>query len=161
MAEKRARMKYPAPVAALIASVFAGKPVQKILRELKVWQVWEESVGQQIAAKAKPAGIRDGVLIVKVASSAWMQQLSLMKPDIIRQLNIMAGEPVVKDIIFKSGSVAPLAKGDSAPGQKTRKLSNEEELWIREQSAIIDDPELRQVFSSLLSRHLTSNTGST
>jgi len=161
MAEKRARMKYPAPVAALIASVFAGKPVQKRLRELKVWQVWEESVGPQIAAKAKPAGIRDGVLIVKVASSAWMQQLSLMKPDIVSQLNIMAGEPVVKDILFKAGRVDPPPRGDSAPVQKARKLREEEEQWIREQASVIDDPELRQAFSSLLTRHLTSSTGST
>lgn len=161
MSEKRARMKYPAPVAALVASVFAGKPVQKRLREIKVWQVWKDSVGPQIAAKAKPAGIRDGVLVVKVASSAWMQQLSLMKPEIISQLNIMAGEQIVKDILFKAGRVDTLPEPSPAKVQISRALTKEEEEWIKEQAAVIDDPELRHSFCSLMTRHLTSSTGIT
>ena len=154
-------MKRPAPIADLIVSAFAGKPVQKRLRELKIWQVWEESVGPQIAAKAKPAGIRDGILTVKVASSPWMQQLSLMKPDIISQLNTMAGDPIVKDILFKAGRVDPLPKKTNVEKQIARSLSAEEEQWIREQAAVIDDPELRTTFCNLISRHLTSSTGNT
>lgn len=153
-------MKKPAPLTDLLASIFAGKPVEKRLRELKVWQVWAEAVGTQIAMKAKPAGIRDGILIVRVASSPWMQQLSLMKPDIISQLNSLAGEPLVKEIIFKAGRVdLPPENGAAAVSRRT--LSAEEEDWINERAAVIADPELRQTFCSLLSRHLTSSTGKT
>lgn len=161
MAEKRARMKYPAPIADLIASVFAGKPVQKRLHELKIWQVWEEAVGPQIAAKAKPAGIRDGILVVKVASSPWMQQLSLMKPEIMGQLNSMAGEQLVKEILFKAGAVAPQRKEPAASPRTPRTLRPEEEQWLQEQAAVIDDPELRRTFCSLIARHLTSSDGNT
>ncbi len=161
MAEKRARMKKPELIASLLDSVFTGKPVQKRLREIKVWQVWEEAVGSQIASKARPAGIGNGILVVKVASSPWMQQLSLMKPDIIHQLNMMAGEPLVTDIIFKSGRVDPLPGKSSVKKESCRVLSEEESAWITEQASIIADPELRQSFCTLITRHLTSSGGST
>lgn len=154
-------MKYPAPVANLIISVFAGKPVEKRLHELRIWQVWAEAVGPQIATKAKPAGIRDGILTIKVSSSSWMQQLSLMKPDIIAQLNILAGEQLVHDILFKSGRVDPLKEAPPWEKPSPRPLTKEEELWIEEKSAVLDDPELKNALCSLISRHLTSSTGRT
>ena len=36
------------------------------LREYAAWQVWDEVVGPQIAARARPARVRDGVLEVRV-----------------------------------------------------------------------------------------------
>lgn len=156
MAEKRPRMKRPTPVADLIEAVFAGKPVQKRLREMKIWQVWEEAVGQQIAAKALPAAFRDGTLTVRVTGSAWMQQLTLMKPQIIANLNEATGEPLVREIFFKQGPITRDLPESAPYTPPARDLTKAESNWIAEQSDCIVDPELRRAMESLLCRHLKS-----
>ncbi len=48
---------------------------------------WPELVGPQIAAVTKPHVVtRDEKLIVGVTSSAWMQELQLMSPMILKKL---------------------------------------------------------------------------
>ncbi len=156
MADKRQKMKRPAPLADLIAAAFAGKPVQMRLREMKIWEVWELAVGPQIAAKAMPASFRDGVLTVRVSGSAWMQQLSLMKGDIAGKLNEELGEPLVREIFFKQGSIARQPPEERPFTPPSRELTPEERSWIMEQGDQIDDPELRRTLESLLARHLRS-----
>lgn len=149
-------MKRPVPLGDLFEAVFAGKPAQKLLREMKIWQVWEDAVGQQIAAKALPAAFRDGMLTVRVSGSAWMQQLTMMKPQIIANLNNAAGEPLVREIFFKQGTITG-KEPESAPyTPPARDLSPEETAWITSQGDRIADPELRRTMESLLRRHLKS-----
>lgn len=156
MADKRPRMKHPAHLADLIAATFAGKPVQSRFREMKIWQVWETAVGPQIAAKAMPSSFRDGVLTVRVAGSAWMQQLSLLRGEITAQVNAALGEFLVSEIFLKQGSIVrePVEQPDFTP--PSRELSPEETAWVDKQGESISDPELRRTLESLLTRHLKS-----
>lgn len=154
MAEKRLRMKRPLPIAALLESVFAGKPAQKRLREAKAWQFWEEAVGSHIASKAIPVAFRDGALTVRVSGSAWMQQLSLMKLDIIDRLNDAIGLPLVNDLFFKQGAIQKEESAPAAAGIQRRPLSDLEIQQLRERTATVADPELRDAFISLFSSQL-------
>jgi len=154
MAEKRPKMKRPVQVAALLETVFAGKPAQKRIREAKAWQFWEEAVGAHIASKATPVAFRDGTLTVRVSSSAWMQQLSLMKRDIIGQLNDAIGYPLVIDLFFRQGTVHKKEAEPAAVGIQKRSLSDVEKKLLIEQTAVIADPELRDAFISLFSSQL-------
>jgi predicted nucleic acid-binding Zn ribbon protein len=48
---------------------------------------WPQLVGPKIAEVATPHEVlQDGTLIVSVSSAAWMQELQMMSPQIIRQL---------------------------------------------------------------------------
>jgi hypothetical protein len=156
MADKRPRMKRPAPLAELLAVAFAGKPVAKRLEEAKIWQVWDEAVGRQIAERARPAGLRDGVLTVTVASAPWMQQLTFLKKELIGQLNRALGSELVSDIYLKAGKVSlpPL----EAPPRRTslRTLSASEKSWVADQVAQVDDEGLRQALAKLLGQHLVA-----
>lgn len=154
MAEKRPKMKQLLPLADLLEAVFAGKPAEKRMRESKVWRVWGETVGAQIAAKAAPAAFRDGVLTVRVASSPWMQQLSLMKPDLIDHLNKALGETLVKELFFKIGTPSPSGDKAVVKKKKSRPITAAEQQWVCSQTEEIADPELRQALDSLLIRHL-------
>jgi len=156
-AEKRPRMKRPMPISDLLEAAFSGKPVQKRLRDIKVWQVWEEAVGAQIASKASPASIRDGVLTLKVKGSAWMQQLSLMKHEIISHLNSAIGEQVVSDLVFKQGIINKLHDElPEAPPEK-RQLSKQEKEALEELVAPLKEQELREAFIALFSSHLAGS----
>lgn len=153
MAEKRPKMPRPAAVADLLAEIFQGKPAGKRLKEGKIWLVWEIAVGEQIAAHARPAGFREGVLTVAVASAPWMQQLSYLKKNIIAKLNKRLGEELVKDIFLRAGSREPSVPQPTALRKKARPLSSEEKERIAERAAAIADPELRGAFASLMARH--------
>ena len=153
MAEKRPKMPRPAAVADLLAEIFQGKPAGKRLKEGKIWLVWEIAVGEQIAARARPAGFRDGVLTVTVDSAPWMQQLSYLKKEIIAKLNKRLGEELVKDIFLRAGSREESVPQPTALRRKARPLSSEEKEIIAEYSSAIADTELRGVFASLLARH--------
>jgi predicted nucleic acid-binding Zn ribbon protein len=53
----------------------------------EVQRTWTEAVGPAIAAEAKPAGERAGVLTVSCSASVWAQELDLMAPTILKRLN--------------------------------------------------------------------------
>jgi len=156
-AEKRPKMKRPMPVSDLLESAFSGKPVQKRLRDIKVWQVWEEAVGAQIASKASPASIRDGVLTLRVKGSAWMQQLSLMKHEIISHLNSAVGEPVVSELVFKQGVVTSLHEESPEPAPRKRQLTPSEKAAVEASVSSLQEQELREAFTSLFSSQLANS----
>lgn len=157
MADKRPRMKRPLPISALLESVFAGKPAQKRIREAKAWQFWEEAVGAHIAGKATPVAFRDGTLTVRVSGSAWMQQLSLMKPDIISHLNSAIGEPLVTDIFFRQGTIQQKIAQQTDSVVQKRALTAVEEKLLLERTSGVTDPELREAFIALFSSQLAGS----
>jgi predicted nucleic acid-binding Zn ribbon protein len=60
---------------------------------------WPGLVGPQIAAVAAPESVTpDGVLFVRVTTSAWMNELQLMTPEIMSRLNAGRGSGRIKTI---------------------------------------------------------------
>lgn len=47
---------------------------------------WQRAIGDRIAARSQPEQLRDGVLTLRVASSVWAQELSLLSSTIIERL---------------------------------------------------------------------------
>jgi hypothetical protein len=75
------------------------------LHEYRIFGQWEKSVGAVIARHAQPQSLRGKKLTLIVDSPAWMQQLSLLKPEIVEKVNHHLGKGVVKDITLKLGEV--------------------------------------------------------
>jgi predicted nucleic acid-binding Zn ribbon protein len=60
---------------------------------------WPALVGSQIAAVTEPMSIAaDGTMFVNVTTNAWMNELSLMEPELLRALNAKEGRTPVKRI---------------------------------------------------------------
>lgn len=60
---------------------------------------WETLVGKQISTVTKPISVTpDGTLFVAVKTNAWMTELSLMEPQILRALNAKSGRARVRKI---------------------------------------------------------------
>ena len=56
-------------------------------------------VGTQIAAVTEPQSITaDGTLFVPVTTNAWMNELSLMEPELLRALNGKEGRAAIRRI---------------------------------------------------------------
>lgn len=152
---KRPRMRRPAPVADLLSAMLRGTPAEQRLREGRIWLVWDEAVGRQVASHAQPAAFRDGTLTVNVDSAPWMQQLTFLKREIVSKVNARLGFELVKELYFKAGKPgsAASAKPPAKPAPvKRRTLSDDERNSIAAQSSAVSDPGLRAAFESLISR---------
>lgn len=63
---------------------------------------WASVVGSHIAAATVADGVREGVLFICCKSSAWCNELSLHKGDILKRLNAAVGKKVITDIRFSA-----------------------------------------------------------
>jgi predicted nucleic acid-binding Zn ribbon protein len=62
---------------------------------------WPTLVGPAIAAVTTPVRVADGVLVVGVRSSAWMNELKMMEREIIRQVNVGRAKGRIEKIRFQ------------------------------------------------------------
>jgi hypothetical protein len=77
---------------------------RRIREALGVWPAWEEAVGPEIAAAARPMALRDGVLTVHVKHAVWLQELHAQRASLLRRVQAVAAGAEVREIRMK---VAP------------------------------------------------------
>jgi hypothetical protein len=71
----------------------------------RIWEIWDEVVGSAIAAQARPAAFKNGELLVHATNSVWLQQLQFLRQEILRKLNARCGDPFIRELKFKIGSL--------------------------------------------------------
>lgn len=158
MKVKRARMRYPKPLSDLLQEGLIGLGLGGRLREIEIWRLWPEVVGQAIASRSQPLRIINGTLTVSVSSGPWMQELSFLKGMMKEKLNDRLGAEVVREIILKSGRVAKTGDIiDDVPILR-KPLSASQLALISEQAAAIADPETRESFIELMKASLENET---
>lgn len=85
------------------------------LLQYAVFPIWDQEVGSEIAARTEPLRIEDGKLFVRVANSAWMQELHFLKDGIRERLNRRVGAKRVREIFLVLGGVAKPAPPPPPP----------------------------------------------
>jgi len=157
---KRARrppMRRAAKAGDLLDTLLAGWGIDARLRQYQAITIWAEVVGPQIAARTRPEKIRDGVLEVCVDQPTWMQQLQLLKPQILAKLNARLGDTPLREIFLKRGKVTAstaAAATTRPPAWRRMSLSPTEEEELRSLLAGVTDEGLRRDMESLLTKQL-------
>lgn len=77
------------------------------LRACRVWDFWDEVVGETLASRAQPDSFRNGTLVVRVSSHAWLQELQFLKEDLRHRLEDRLGEPTIRNLTFMVGTLRP------------------------------------------------------
>ena len=77
----------------------------KKIREQQAMFLWDEVVGEHVAAHAQPTQIDNGKMSVVVSDSIWLTELSLLRMQYIAKINEELGSMIVKEIEFKTGKV--------------------------------------------------------
>jgi len=126
------------------------------LKEYRVLGIWDRVVGAGISAHAQPATIRGKKLTVIVDSSVWMQQLSLLRPEIVEKLNRSLGENAVEGISLKLGEVNRQGSPAERKAVSRRSLGAEERKRIDEYVRAIGDEDLRNRLKHLIEKDLQS-----
>ena len=150
---RRPRLRTAARAGDLLATLLAGWGLDTRLQQYRALVVWDEVVGPQIAARTRPEKIRDGVLEVCVDQPTWMQQLQLLKPQILAKLNAHLGDAPLRELYLKRGQVT--ARGTTAatprpPLWRSATLTAEELGDLRRLLTGVADAELRQDLEELL-----------
>jgi len=61
---------------------------------------WPDVVGERIAGVTRARAVSSGTLFVEVRSSAWMNELNLMRHELLRRLNAGEKEGRIERIVF-------------------------------------------------------------
>jgi len=122
------------------------------LKEYRIYSVWEKAVGKGIARHARPAGMRGKKLTILVDSNAWMQQLSMLKPEIVGKVNQRLGEEAVESITLKLGEFEPSAVQRDEYRSDPGKLGLEEQSRIDTCVAGIADQQTRDSLRHLMEK---------
>jgi len=99
MSEKKRR---PVPIGEALSGFLEHRGLAKRVDQAGAVEDWSRAVGAQIAAVTKAISVTpDGTLFVAVSNHAWMSELSLMEPDLLRALNAVEGREKVRKIRFQ------------------------------------------------------------
>jgi hypothetical protein len=154
----------PEPLSRALKGALAGLDLEQRLKESQAMALWPDVVGDVTAGKTRPLYVNRGTLVVLVASSAWANQLNLLKPRLLVLLEKRVGEGVIRDLRWKTGvlddheSLASEMGGVFTP-PKRKKVVDDAPLPPKELEAIarlargVEDPRLAERFSGLLQAH--------
>jgi predicted nucleic acid-binding Zn ribbon protein len=91
--------KKPSSIADVLAGVLQNTGIAARVEQAGIIPEWAALVGPQIAGVTEPMSITaDGTLFVNVTTNAWMNELSMMEPELLRALNAKEGRLAVKRI---------------------------------------------------------------
>lgn len=98
MIENAMKSSSPTPVGALLTTVLPG--LAERLLELRIRREWEALMGQDLARRAQPLTLSQGVLHVAVSNSPWLQELTLREPELRRRLADRYGTDAIRLLRF-------------------------------------------------------------
>jgi hypothetical protein len=130
-----------------VANLLSGSPMLSARSANITLADWRRAVGDRLGQKTHPERIADGILTVRVPSSTWAQELSLLSEVVLQRLGA-AGHRVQK-LRFQvgTGRVAP-----DPPVTVVRRVPLPPSLAAT--LARIDDPELRDAIAEAASLNL-------
>ena len=94
------RRRKPVPLGDALSKFLDDSGLGARVQQAAVVPEWPSLVGARIADVTAPLSVTaDGTLVVAVTTHAWMTELSLMEPELLRALNEgRGGRPAVRRI---------------------------------------------------------------
>jgi hypothetical protein len=101
--KRRRRESLPAPESLEVILERAGESRFARVRPAIPAKVWREAVGARIAERARPLSLWGGVLVLRVPSSVWAHELSLLADDVCARLRDRGIE--ARELRFRVGAM--------------------------------------------------------
>ena len=112
----------------------------------KIMQCWHEIVGETVASRSCPLFLRRGRLVIRVSHPSWMQELSLLKAEIIARIAAVLPSQKITDIRLEAGELpAGYGKNQLVPVVSHRELTPDEKEFVDCSVSAIADEELRSI----------------
>jgi predicted nucleic acid-binding Zn ribbon protein len=93
------RKKRPEAIGKIVADFLGERGLAQRVDQAGVIPEWPALVGPQIASVTSPQSITaNGTLFVHVTTNAWMNELSMLEPELLRSLNAKPDRTPVRRI---------------------------------------------------------------
>lgn len=156
---------YPQPVGKLLDEMLQRRKLSKPLRIFEIQRQWSSLVGASTAGRSWPTSLREGVLTVHVADSAWIQELTYLKAQILAKIQTVVPADAVTELRFyvRAGASAPELKPSPGSSRESveellkRPLAPEVAAALSDFENELDsigDPDLRKSIRRAFVEHL-------
>jgi len=147
-----------------VAAALALHGISEQVRAGRLLTEWSELVGSKIAQRTRPDAVIDRILWIEVASSAWLHELNLLRPQLLASLQGRLGMPPVFDELRFRLAGRRRAPGSEPDPRAARKppppprsspvaaTGVARERIVREVGAV-DDQELRELIARIRIAH--------
>ena len=155
---ERPPMKKAERVSSLLKEILGQPGFGEQITRHQAWLVWDQLVGEQIAARARPLRLRQGVLEVQVDYPVWMQQLQMLKPQILEKISAKIPNAGITDIYLRqtrsvqSYKAKKTRQADEAPPWTKIELTTAEKQAIEEELATVKNSDLKNEMRKLFIR---------
>lgn len=109
---------------------------------VRLAKAWPEIVGDTIARRTEIVSLKFHTAIVKVSGAMWIQELSLMKSQILTRVTERLGDDSVRELRFVQGHLSRRER----PKLRTVPRAKRKSIELPE----LKDPELRAAFERLI-----------
>ena len=133
----------PEPIASTLGSIIDRLDAEGHFAIVRLVQAWPEIVGEAIARRTEIVELKFHVALVNVSGAMWIQELNLLKPEILERLRARIGADAVRELRFVQGRLSR-----RAPRVALRNVARAPRRAI--ELPELHDPELRQAFESLI-----------
>jgi len=97
---RKGRLRKLKPLGNFLPAVLDKLGLSERLAQQKAVILWKSAVGRDISKQTIANRTQENILYVSVSNPVWMNELVYLKSSIIKKLNELIGEEVVKDIKF-------------------------------------------------------------
>lgn len=151
---RRVKLDAPEPIESLIERAgenrFAKHKIPIPVRE------WRAAVGARIADRARPSSLERGILVVRVASAAWANELQMLAPELVARLRVRGF--AVDQLRFRVGALDTIERPPER--RVSRKVPPPVPLApeLAHDVERIEDPELRDIVAAAARANLAWQT---
>ncbi|HLC40661.1 MAG TPA: DUF721 domain-containing protein [Methylomirabilota bacterium] len=115
---------------------------------------WRVLVGQEIARRAQPTTLTDGILQVAVDNSPWLQELSLREAEVLHRIQSAVGPGLIRGLRFvlqarEDGYATPR---EGRRSSRRAPLTPVERASVKEMVSDLDDATLATTLERLLTK---------
>ncbi len=89
----------------LIGKVIEALSGKERLGEEEIERAWRRAAGESAARRSRPVSFKKSILIVNVASSSWLYELTVKKREIVEVLEAELKGKRVKELRFRIGDI--------------------------------------------------------
>jgi predicted nucleic acid-binding Zn ribbon protein len=109
---------------------------------VRLIRLWPDIVGETIARRTEVSSLKFHTAVIRVSTAMWIQELNLMRPQILSRIHDAMGNDAVREIRFVSGRMTRRERKHlRTVGRAARRPIELPE---------IADPELRRAFDDLM-----------
>ena len=85
----------------IIGSLMQDPKYKPKLYQKKIEQTWQDMMGVWVGRETRSIRVKDGVLTLRISSSALREELHFMREKIKERINAMLGENFIQEVVVK------------------------------------------------------------